>query len=553
MKNTFRKTAEKVFLFSLICLTLCGCFAQIVNLNSKPTVNAAEINQLINSKKYIIIHYSNEVVAISNPKTEGDILTGSATTVSEKHVFTLHPEGNKFKSGTIPEKQHYPVSKKAKPFLYDEVHLYTMDSLVPNTTLALPMGKIYRIDEYAYDRNRTATNRVVSVVGIAAVSVGTLLAITAIACNCPQVFVQQNGQSTFTGGLYSGAVYSTLERKDYLPLPSPAADEHNYAIKIGNVPDEEQFINELTLVAIPHDENITVLPDRHGRFHSIGLQQQAPDAAFSFEGTSHLKEVQAIDQEAFAFDNSPNDQGFSDLHLTFKIKPGTKSGKLILHASNSGWAGFVNQEFIDLFGEDYPKWRAKQEAAREEHPEKWQVDQSIPLKVFLETPAGWKFIDYYALTGNTATRDLVMEIDLAGISADKIHLKMETVFGFWIIDKASMDFSVTPEFNPIQIPASYIVKNNTDTLHSELSLQDTSYVQLVQNEFLHCNFDLPLQTENTSYFLESAGYYHNEKEMKGKANMMQLLKFRQRGYFDQFSREKYKEMAQKAAISPHQN
>lgn len=537
----------------VISLTLCGCFAQIINLNSKPTVNAAAINQLIDAKKYIIIHYSNQIVAISNPKMDGEILTGSATEVSEAHQFTLHPEGGRFKAGTIPDKQHYPVGKTAKPFVFKEAHLYTMDSIAPNSSIALPLGNIYRTDEYAYDRERTATNRAVSIVGIVAVSVGSLLAITAIACNCPQVFVEQNGQSTFTGGLYSGAVYSTLERKDYLPLPNPVSDQNNYAIKIGNVPDEEQFINELTVIAIPHAANITVLPDRHGQFHSIGSQAQAPIAAFSFDGTSHLKEVQAIDQEGFSFDNSPNDQGFSDLHLRFNIRPGTKSGKLVLHASNSGWAGFVNQQFIELFGEDYPKWRARQEAAQEEHPEKWQVDQSIPLKVFLETPAGWKFIDYFALTGNTATRDLVMEINLADISSELIHLKMETVFGFWVVDKVSMDFSADPEFNQTRIAASSIVKNSKDTLSNELSAQDKSYVQLQQNEYLHCNFDLPVPSGNTSYFLESAGYYHNEKEIKGKANMMQLLKFRQRGYFDQFSREKYKEMEQKAAISPHQN
>jgi hypothetical protein len=43
--------------------------------------------------------------------------------------------------------------------------------------------------------------------------------------------------------------------------------------------------------------------------------------------------------------------------------------------------------------------------------QKWQTDQALPLMVYVKTDDGWKFIDYYQLTGNMAGRDMIMRVD----------------------------------------------------------------------------------------------------------------------------------------------
>ncbi len=52
----------------------------------------------------------------------------------------------------------------------------------------------------------------------------------------------------------------------------------------------------------------------------------------------------------------------------------------------------------------------------------------------------------------------------------------------------------------------------------------------------------------SSYFLASGGYYHNLEPITGKTNYMELLKFKKKGAFDKFSREKYKQVQDVSAI-----
>ena len=50
---------------------------------------------------------------------------------------------------------------------------------------------------------------------------------------------------------------------------------------------------------------------------------------------------------------------------------------LIIHARNTYWGGLVHKEFINLFGDDFEKWRAKQEKANPKELEQWQTDQAF--------------------------------------------------------------------------------------------------------------------------------------------------------------------------------
>lgn len=526
-----------------VLIFMNGCFRTIMKTNSSEKINADTLQTLINAKKYFILHYRDQIVGLKNPAVSIDRLNSEIETIPAEHKKYLHPEGREKMTGKIPQKQRLGIKKADKPVAFMEVHIYTMDSLQNMQAVSLPLSSVYRTDIYEFDKSATTANHIMSWVGIAAgIALTAGLIVFAIDCNCPQVFVENNGVYNFEGGVYSGAVYSTLERSDYLPLPNLNSVENNYTIKIGNVPDEEQFINEIKLLAVAHPADMQVLADRHGKILNFSNQTIQPVEANSSNGADLLSNIISNDSAVFSFDNVANSAGFSAIQLKFSKPAGAKSAKLLVHAGNSQWSGYLNNEFASLFGEDYTKWRIRQESAETEHPEQWQIDQAIPLKVYVETNSGWKYVDYFNLTGNTASRDMVMEVDLSAVSSEMVHIKLETVYRFWELNHVSIDFTPMLSLNNNIITAGSIFKNGATPLQNELAEKDGNYLHLENNDYVQIAFDRSKIPLNSSLFLISTGYYHSLKKFTGKANLGQLAKFRGKGYFDKFSREKYRNM-----------
>ena len=118
--------------------------------------------------------------------------------------------------------------------------------------------------------------------------------------------------------------------------------------------------------------------------------------------------MQQTDGQYYSFDNAANKDGFSDVVLTFDKPQTADKAKLVIHARNTYWGGLLHKDFINLFGDSFEQWRAKQEQVDPKELEKWQTDQALPLMVYVKTAGGWKFVDYFQLVGNTATRDMIM-------------------------------------------------------------------------------------------------------------------------------------------------
>jgi len=133
-------------------------------------------------------------------------------------------------------------------------------------------------------------------------------------------------------------------------------------------------------------------------------------------------------------------------------------------------------------------------------------------------------------------------LDLSAVSSEMVHIKLETVYRFWELDQVSLDFTPTLSLSSNIIAAGSIIKNGVTPLQNELAEKDGNYVRLENKDYLQIAFDRSKIPENSSLFLISTGYYHNLKKFTGKANLGQLAKFRGKGYFDKFSREKYRNM-----------
>ena len=530
----WRKTRKGTIAIVLAALIfLSSCFQHYFRSGTRNSVDGATLKRLHNSSKYFIIHYSNnKVFGLNNVIVNGDNVEGDLSELTDEHKRHSDPSTNRTNR----------VKRADKIVTLMEVHLYYPQPIANDQTrVSIPLSAVNRMDVYEFDRNATTGNHIISWIGVGVASAFVIgLIAFAIACNCPQVYVNNNGQYEFKSGVYSGAVYSTLERSDYLYLDGIQPVNNKYQFRIGNVENEEQFINQVQLLKADHPADVKVLADRHGKI--LSYQYPVTPAKATYDNDIDITgELKYKDASYYSFDSKPADNGLSAVVISFDKPANAQKGKLIVHAGNSKWSGYLYKEFASLFGEGYTKWRDQQEQLTTANADQWQIDQGLPLKVFAETENGWQYMDHFALTGNTASRDMIMEIDLSSVKTSRVNIKIESTFRFWDMDMAAMDFSDNFQVKTTFLTAVSVNKKDGTSNLDELARLDKKYTQLTGKDFVNLEFNVASADNGntTSLFLISTGYYHSQYSSGGKPDLPSLMKFKEKGAFDRFSRTKY--------------
>lgn len=528
------KTARKNKWLSLLLLSLfiSGCFQHYFRTGTSNRTDAATIQKLMNAQKYFVIRKGVNAYGLLNVSVKGDNLEGDLAVLPFNHDNYLYPDINKSNR----------VKKEDKPDALMEVHLYTSEAITEGQTrFSMPLSSINRIDVYEFDKNATRSNHILSAIGVSVVGASVIASIAVlIACNCPQVYVNNNGQYEFKSGMYSGAVYSSLERTDHLVLGVFQPVNNSLQLKIANVEGEEQFINKIALLRAEHPAGVNLLSDRNGNIFSIA-DPVSPAAAY-FNNSSDANDLlRNKDGRSYSFDSEPAASGLSYINLSFVRPLEAKRGKLVINAGNSKWSGYLNSQFISLFGNSYNNWRRQQEEAGPARARQWLIGQGLPMKVYVETRNGWEYADYFELTGNTSSRDMVMEIGLENTLSDKVNIRIETVYRFWDLDLAAMDFSDQMTIRVERVEPLSAVTGLGIQVNTQLSEQDKEYTQLRGNDFIHLSFPVasPSAGLAQTFVLATGGYYHTLVNTGNKPDLQTLLKLKEAGSFDRFSRSKF--------------
>lgn len=534
-----KKKASTILLLFIVLFTISSCFLTFFNTNTKAAADSDILQKLQLEQKVFIIHFKDSIAELKNIKIKNDTLEANIIPLSKDHRQYLDPEIDR------PNR----VKKIDKTIVFAEVHLYLLDAKNKRDKLNVPISSINRIDVYELNEKATRNNHTLSIVGITVAGLFVILsATTAVACNCPQVYINNNGQYQFNGGMYSGAVYSSLERTDYMPLGSLQTTDSLIKLKIGNVPDEEQFVNSMQLLKVTHSTTTKVLVDRHGSTFSFKDPESLVGAVLD-ESSNAKEALLKVDQNYYFFNNTPANNNFSNVILTFKKPIGKNKVKLIISGKNSNWSGYIYNEFNGLFGAGINSWKKKQDNADSQAMEQWQKDQALPMMVYLKNGKDWKYADYFSLVGNTASRDMIMELDLAGITEETIQIKLETVYRFWDLDYAALDFSENEIQSSLFLNPVKAEKTDSTNEINNLITIDKKYTHLKGAEGISLEFDQTTSDKNmaVSYFLVGNGYYHSLKQYEGKTKTLELMAFKNKGAFNVFSRSKYADINNKLA------
>lgn len=526
-----------------IALVFTGCFLNFYKTNTKNGLDESMLSALKNKNKYFVVHLKNEkVMALKNISINNNLIDADTEPLTINHTKYLNPFANR--------SLRY---KKKDDAVLSEIHLYALnESLDDKPHLSIPVSSIKRVDIYEKDISRTLINHVLSYIGIAFVLVliGVALgaanntpppAATSADCNCPKVYTYQDGQYQFKSGVFSGAVYSSLERSDYLPLDNLKDEHGKFLLRLMNNQQEEQFVNQLQLVKVAHSPTTHILLDRFGKVHDYRELTTLKSTSLNKDQSAQL--LKNRDGIAYIFNEKADPKSnFGNVILTFEKPANAKQAKLIVNAKNSMWAGYLYEEFSAMFGDKSQKYIAKEDKAKKQKIERWQKEQALPLMVYVETDKGWKLADYFPTTGNTAGRDMIMSLDIPDNKQTSLRIKIESAYMFWELDYAALDFSDDHNYKPETINVSTAVKSNSKANEvNNLLNKDYQYTKLLQDEFISIDFEKPSQItqQADSYFLVSTGYYHSLKNYMGKPDLVKLNQFRKKGAFNKFSENRF--------------
>jgi len=517
----------------LIILSLViGCHYYKVTTSQD---HLSDIKAIENSDKHIIIHQGPNVWSFTDIELNDDRQELSG------FFKALHPNEKNYLKTNPYINNRYKLDE-GNPI--NQVHIYTSEFFEDeNSRITIPLSTIGKIEIYDEAIGATVASYVFTGVGIAA-GVVVIIGVVAILTksSCPFVYVNNGNSYYFAGEMYGGAIYASLERDDYMPLPGIKLLNGQYLLKISNELLEKQYTNLAELIVIEHPHYSTAIIDKSGGVQII-TSPISPSSAQSNNNIDYLPQVLSRDNNSYLFnENYSENNNLSSLNLSFKKELKSKTAKLILKAKNSFWLDYIYGKFNEQFGSYYNKFVEKQKEVATEDNIQWSLEQGIPLSVHVETENGWEFVDYFDVIGPLFSREIVMPIDLSNIKGGDVNIKLECGFMFWEIDYVSMDFSNEIPIKINHITASSAIDEKGMDVLPQISDTDDEYLiqPEVGNEVILKYVGINTDESNLqTVFLHSRGYYEYIRDYEGVPNLFYLNSFKKEGAFTKFSKERY--------------
>ncbi len=536
-KILLRGLAGVVLIFLVNFIT--GCFYYKVSTTYQPP--SQEMTRLSDLGKKFVVHDGMNHYFVRAVSFHEDSL--------ELELGTPYYRAGDDISPVSPDEVKRYKKKKGDARLLNEVHLYiNQKSEISETTWGVPVSAIERLDTYNHSSGHTTAYSIlfgIAMIPVAYVGVMliALLILLMTGSSCPFIYTWNGEAYEFAGEIYSGAVYPPLERHDYLLLPGLVEEDGMYKLKIANQLEEIQHTNLLELMVFNHAPDQEVLVDKYGAGHLLS-PALAPVSAQSLLGENLIPLIEKDDDLVYLGSDPSKDPPLLDgVELSYKLPRGTRSIDLVISAKNSYWLDYVYQNFREMLGASYKMWMKKQKDGDPEQMTDWSLSQNIPLSVYLYMDGAWVFQDYYHTVGPMAFKKDVLPIDLTGMDAEVLRIKLQSGSYFWEIDYVgACPGQKLPEPPKILQLSSAVDEKGNNVAGNLLKDDKLYYVQPeIGNEAELLFPGVDLKGEHT-FILHSKGYYDILQNPKGAPKIKALKDIRKTGNFNRFSNELMQKM-----------
>jgi len=537
--NKFVKNKLPAISFFGIFLILFSANGCTYYKTSSPTFPEIEIrHQIENSRDMLVLHLGgNELrdkpawqIYQLSLEDNGNIIKGKLKAYSSEGINN----GNTY-------------NKSTKPGLENEAHIY----LNPNAISSIDTAKeafqiniedVTKLDIVDYDSRKTTSSQV----GVGFAVLGSVIFVISLIAlltksSCPYMYVSADDAWHFAGEIYSGAIFKSLERDDYLKIDRATTVNGFYNFQLENHLKEKQFTNLIELIQINHPPDVEIHSDQYGNIFGIS-NPTPPVSATSINSDNQLNKVIKEDDICYAFDEL-EENVINQLDLEFNNPDKTTNrAKLYLKLKNSMFADYVFGEFTKYFGSYYENWIAKKGSQSPEENIQWQKDQGVRLEIQIFSDNQWQTLDFINLTGPLGSRKLVVPIDLNGLESENINIRLKSAFMVWEIDYASMDFSNEVPLEIYRTSPVLTLNQDSKDIGKLISKDDSLYLEQFEigdYSFLKFKAAEKKPQQSQSLVIHSKGYYEHIRNYDGLPDIIKLKEFKKPGGLSSFARNKY--------------
>jgi len=542
MKKLPLSILNRFLLFTGLVAVLLACnYYKPVN-KYNPGSNPKMFDSLM--QKTFIVHSDRGIFMLRSMQIfpEKEELSGILTDVPEYHKIYLNDKSGKYK-----------YTKKATQML-QEVHVYTkLDSSSRiEMNVNIPFKDITRMEVIERDKGKSTGVTILAVVGI---TIGTMAVITAIAAalkeSCPFISVYDGSEYVLQGETFGGAIYPSLAREDYVPLPS-AAIGPEVKVMVSNELKERQFTDMANLLLAEHAPGQQVLISPAGELMLVSNPVPAKTAMLN-NSRDMLQMVTDLDNTACAFNDTS--AGTPVNRLVLRFDHALEEGNLGLQLSlrNAYWLEYTFQELTKHFGDRYNQWVGQQKQKPGEQIIQWQEAQHMPLTISIKNGDGWKELLKLKTIGPLMNRDLVIPLKHLPENGGPIEIAFSTGFMFWELDQVKMvEIEPLPASAMRTLKPSAAVDEEGKNVMNSLKEADGKFLEQPEpGKRAYLTYKVPGYSPSKAYsaFLHSIGYYEPIRDYQGPADLGFLNRMKDPGGFTAFSMDEYKRVAQSAYLA----
>ena len=406
---------------------------------------------------------------------------------------------------------------------------------------------------YLNVKRTDAAGTILANIGVLVVVLGVAaLIVAATKQSCPFIYSFDGNKYVFDAEPLGGATTKGLERTEYSKMDYLEKVDDSYKILVRNEVEETQYIDELSLLAVKHDEDKEVIPDLNGNFYQI-KNAITPISARDERGLDLIKAVSADDnlywQTKLPMDSNLVSQNHRhELTFTFP-KPSNKSNaKLIANLGTSLWGSRMIREMLQLYGNYVDNYYDKIDEQGSEYKQ---------MMNFIETEELYK-LKYYTKNGNDRTfqgfingggplvsETRIYDLDLSNIKGDLVTIKINPPYGFWTVDFLAIQYDeyAAPKVETMTLEKA--VDQNGINFKELIGSKDNNYCIMPEvGDYLETTYS---EAENktdgkATYYLKSSGYYEIHLDKSLPFQFITLNKFiTDPGFIVKYSNEKYRE------------
>ena len=347
--------------------------------------------------------------------------------------------------------------------------------------------------------------------------------------SCPLIYSWNGEEYALDAEPYGAAISEGLKRTDWVELSELREADGWYRLLLANELDETQYTDELKLVAVDHAPGLKIAPDLFGRFHTF-TSPAPPVSAMDQTGRDILPFVKANDralwQSALEGRDPDSDGEFRDeLVFAFPKPAGAKQAKLLANIWTTRWGSHSARMFLDHYGTSLPEKYAEVDSHGPMYAKfmSWVASEEMAaLKVWVETPDGWKARSMIMGGAPIITKDKAYVIPVGDIPGETLRIKLRPPVNFWMVNSLAVDYGEDPAVVATELAAGTAVDQTGRDVRAELESTDRSYlVSPDRGDRTELVFAAPPLKDGLerTVFVKASGYYKIHLEATGEPRL----------------------------------